>query len=628
MKICRVRSVLVLVALLSIVTNAIAQKDTDRVLVHTLNYIATDYQYAVKEGAVTDAEEYEEMKEFAGNAGRFIQDLQATQGNSDTLQQIAVYITELSSLIQQKAAVSEVNRTANAAKNLFIQLTGFSSYPATFPNLSKGKQLYMAQCALCHGMEGKGDGPGGKDLNPAPRNFTDAERMSIISPAHAFNTIRLGVEGTSMEAYPDYTDEEVWDLAFYVLAIRYGQTSATESAGLLNRFSVEQIATLSDAELKLTHKLTDVELAVLRTAKPDKNENQFIQKALQLLTQCQTEAEKGNYDAAFKLAALAYLEGVEPLELSLKASDPEMAEKIEAQILTLREQLKSRTDKAQIITAITDAKNTLHEIEQLLHKKEYSFWMAFFLSISIILREGLEAFLVIMVILSILNAGGIKATQWVHAGWIFAILCGIGLWFLSGTIIQNSVSRMEFIEAFVSLLAVAMLLYIGFWLHGKSEIGKWQKYVKELTHNAMKNKGEWGLFTLSFIVVFREVFESVLFLSALHIESGGQKMNAILLGVVTAAAITLSLAVIAIRFSAKLPIPKLFKISAFVMGLMAVVLTGKGFHSLQETGYMSIHELPVPRIELLGVYPTVETTAAQVVIFVLVFIIWNYKSAK
>lgn len=626
MKICRVRSLILLVSLLSIITNAIAQKDTDRVLVHTLNYIATDYQYAVKDGAVTDAEEYEEMKEFAGNAGRFIQDLQATQGNSDTLQQIAVYITELSSLIQQKAAVSEVNRTANAAKNLFIQLTGFSSYPATFPNLSKGKQLYIAQCALCHGMEGKGDGPGGKDLNPAPRNFTDRERMAIISPAHAFNTIRLGVEGTSMKGYPELSDEEAWALSFYIMTLQYGTPKAVGPAS--KAIALEQLATLNDTELKAAYALNGDELQYLRTTQPATDNNQYIKKSLSFLKECKAAYSAGKGGEAFRLAALAYLEGVEPLELSLKASDPQMANTIETQILALREKIKSNAPAAEVNEAISAAEETLRQIELLLQKKEYSFWMAFMLSISIILREGLEAFLVIMVILSILNAGGIKANKWVHAGWLTAIATGMVLWALSGKLIENSVSRMEFIEAFVSLLAVAMLLYIGFWLHGKSEIGKWQKYVKELTQKAMDNKGSWGLFTLSFVVVFREVFESVLFLSALHIESGGQKMNAILLGVVTAAAITLSLAVIAIRFSAKLPIPKLFKISAFVMGLMAVVLTGKGFHSLQETGYMSIHALPVPRIELLGIYPTIETTAAQLVILLAVVLIWNTKSNK
>jgi high-affinity iron transporter len=263
---------------------------------------------------------------------------------------------------------------------------------------------------------------------------------------------------------------------------------------------------------------------------------------------------------------------------------------------------------------------TLREAQSILEKKEYSFWLALFMSLSILLREGIEAFLVILVILSVLKAANIgTANKWVHGGWISAVLLGVLLWFLSNRLISGGLGNIEIIEGSISFIAVAMLLYIGFWLHGKSEITKWKEFVNSKIKSALNEKSLIGLASLSFFVVFREVFESVLFLSALNIESGGKQSNGILAGVVLAFALVLVLAFFVLRFSARLPIPKLFKISSLVMGLLAVVLIGKGIHSFQEISYIPVHGIPFIRIELLGVFPTLETTLGQALIVLILF---------
>jgi high-affinity iron transporter len=134
-----------------------------------------------------------------------------------------------------------------------------------------------------------------------------------------------------------------------------------------------------------------------------------------------------------------------------------------------------------------------------------------------------------------------------------------------------------------------------------------------------------GLFTLSFFVVFREVFESVLFLSAINIESSGKQEHAIILGVVVAFIMVIALAWVVLKFSAKLPIPKLFKISSIVMGALAVILAGKGVHSFQETGYITIHGYGfLPRVELLGIFPTTEALGAQVVVLLIVIYVMKF----
>jgi len=216
----------------------------------------------------------------------------------------------------------------------------------------------------------------------------------------------------------------------------------------------------------------------------------------------------------------------------------------------------------------------------------------------------------------------------VHVGWILAVGVGVLLWILGGQLIKMHRARIELIEGVISFVAVAMLLYIGFWLHGKSEAGKWKEYVTSKVKSVMNSNSLLGLLALSFFVVFREVFESVLFLSALNIESAGKQENAIILGVVLAFVLVITLAWIVLKFSTKLPIPKLFKISSFVMAVLAVVLAGKGTHSLQETGLVSIHQFPITRIELLGIFPTLETVLAQVLVFLLVRLVWKLSNAK
>jgi high-affinity iron transporter len=253
--------------------------------------------------------------------------------------------------------------------------------------------------------------------------------------------------------------------------------------------------------------------------------------------------------------------------------------------------------------------------------------LALLMAVSILLREGLEAFLVIMVILSVLKAANLKkSVWWVHGGWIAAIIAGIFIWIISGRLIKSQVGHMELMEGVISLLAVFMLLYIGFWLHGKSEIGRWKDYVNRMMKGAVARESMLGLAGLSFFVVFREVFESVLFLSALNMQAGGKQSEAIVLGVILAFAIIIVLAFILIGYSARLPIPKLFKISSLVMGLLAIILAGKGVHSLQETGHVSIHGLHIFRFELLGIFPTVETCVAQLVVALIIIVIWNTSS--
>src|SRR5699024_1815364 len=87
------------------------------------------------------------------------------------------------------------------------------------------KALYAQNCALCHGQNGKGDGPAGRSLDPIPSNFHDIDLMLNVSPYQAYSSIRLGVPGTAMVSFSgQFSDEEMWDLAFYIKSLRFRKT--------------------------------------------------------------------------------------------------------------------------------------------------------------------------------------------------------------------------------------------------------------------------------------------------------------------------------------------------------------------------------------------------------------------
>ena len=118
------------------------------------------------------------------------------------------------------------------------------------------------------------------------------------------------------------------------------------------------------------------------------------------------------------------------------------------------------------------------------------------------------------------------------------------------------------------------------------------------------------------MAVYREVFETVLFYSALSADGNG---NALLAGLGVGIALLAVLTWVLLKTSARMPIGKFFSITSVLVALLAVVLVGKGVAGLQEAGWVGATPILAPRIELLGIYPSMETVMAQVVILLVAF---------
>jgi high-affinity iron transporter len=252
---------------------------------------------------------------------------------------------------------------------------------------------------------------------------------------------------------------------------------------------------------------------------------------------------------------------------------------------------------------------------------------AFLGSFTILVREGLEALLVDVAMIAFLSkAERGDMLRYVHAGWVGALALGTVTWAVATYFVSISGASREVTEGLSSLFAAVVLLSVGMWMHQKSMAGMWQKYIHDKLSAALSRKSAWFMFGLSFIAVYREVFETILFYAALW-EQGNHE--ALLGGLAAGVAVLAAVAVALLKFSARLPIGKFFSWSSALVAVLAVVLTGKGIAALQEAGWLNASSISFPRVELLGVYPSLQSIGAQVVMAVLVAagFLWNARTA-
>src|SRR3546814_499718 len=220
-----------------------------------------------------------------------------------------------------------------------------------------------------------------------------------------------------------------------------------------------------------------------------------------------------------------------------------------------------------------------------------------------------------------------EAMPYVHGGWIGALVAGGATWLAATYLIDISGASRELTEGFAALFAAAVLVSVGIWMHGKSKADAWQRYIREKLSHALSRGSMWFLFLLAFVVVYREAFETVLFYAALW--SQGHH-GAILAGAAAAVAALAVIAWLMLRYSRRMPFGTFFAVSAVLVAVLAVVLAGKGVAALQEAGWVPMAMFDGPRIDLLGIHPTVQGISVQLAVLAVLVIgfIWNTRNAR
>lgn len=598
-------------------------------LLQLVDYMGVDYPEAVQNGAIINEFEYAEMQEFAGRIQSEIDQLEPTAATA-----------ELKTLSQQLSAgvAGMIDPPAIAGMTQAIRELLMSNYeivltPVGIPDLNRARMLYTENCASCHGETGLGNGPLAVGMEPAPTDFHEAARAEQRSLFGLYNTITLGVAGTPMPARPDLSDMDRWALAFYVggLYADNALIQAGETAWQQTPLNLDDAVTLSPAELAGANPQGEAlalwvrhNPAALFSGKSDPL--QFSRETLASSLQLYKD---GKPTEAQDASVTAYLEGFELIEAALSNVDADLMKRTEVAMMAYRNGIADRLDIEQLQQKYDEAIALLDESAAALSGGTLSPSVAFSGSLIILLREGLEIILVLAAIITFLvKSERSDALKYVHAGWVLALVAGVATWAVSAYVFTISGATREITEGVTALVAAAILLYVGFWMHRNSSSKAWSQYLKSKVQTALDTRTLWTLAVVSFLAVYREIFEIILFYQALWAQVNADAHSAVFYGAVLALALLAITTWLIYKFGMRLPLKQFFTVSAIIMITLAFIFTGKGIAALQEAGSLPSTHVPGPTIELLGIYPNAQALVLQAIVVLLAFAIFFYDRVE
>lgn len=626
--------ILIIISALVISSNGWTKTTSEQVktkqIWQLLDYLAVDYGAAVKDGKIISAPEYAEMQEFALSAENQLGELPA----NDTKKLLQARAAQLRGLIAEKSTAAIVSTSARELAGALLTAYPVPVSPGRTPDLKLGARLFQAQCASCHGNLGHGDGPLAASLNPPPIALSGHDRAKERSLFALHQIITNGVKGTAMPTFAQLTDNERWAIAFFASNLSFSdadreagkklwETNPTLRASLptLNLLSQTSEASLAKS---IPARQAGLLMAYLKSNPQvlEREESDSLALSKLRLKESLIALDKGDISVASRLAISAYLDGFEPIEPALATKDKMLFNSIEKNMGEFRiavtagkqdeahaieQQLAAKLDRAQIVLE----SNNSDPISTLIS------------ALTILLREGIEALLVVVAMIAFLKRAERKdVLQYVHAGWISALAAGGLTWVMATYLVTFTGASREMTAGYSSLFAAVVLLSVGIWMHQKSLAGRWQQYVKDKLSSALNKRSALMLFLLSFVTVYREVFETVLFYAALWGDgNGGYLMMGLLLGV----AILIAIATVLLKTTARLPISQFFAVSSALVAILAFVLVGKGVTALQEAGVINVTPIAMPRIDLLGIYPSLQSILAQTVILVIIIVSFAYN---
>ncbi|WP_379971292.1 FTR1 family protein [Ectobacillus sp. sgz5001026] len=255
-------------------------------------------------------------------------------------------------------------------------------------------------------------------------------------------------------------------------------------------------------------------------------------------------------------------------------------------------------------------------------KTSYTIWDAAMIPI----REGLEALLVVAALLAVVKKSGEKKGKvwiWggVSAGLIFSAILAVIVKFVftSGAFGQNNF----LISGWTGIIAAVMLLYMSYWLHSKSNIAEWNQYIHNKSQSALNTGRIVSLGFLSFLAVFREGTETVLFIIGMVNQISTEQL---IIGVLIGLGILAVVAYLMLVIGIKLPMRPFFLVSSLIVFYMCFKFTGLGIHSFQLAGSLpSTTSGYLPSIDFLGFYPSWQSALPQIalLLFALGALLWS-----
>ncbi len=594
-----------------------AQPDSPQPLrrvIALLEYVQSDYAHAVgDQGELLSPTEYQEQIGFVEDAAR---ELRAdVDGKGEDL---AKRLDALAARVTRRAPPAEVAATARALRDEIAARFAVVLLPLHAPDLARGRQIYLQACAACHGADGHPNTALGLQTKP-PDFRTEA---GPLSPRRIFSAATYGVPKTQMPAFDTgLSDPERWDVAFYVLSLahpnatQHGLTLA-RAALLPTRYA--DLASLSDDELRarlaaagLSPQEQEEALAAVRAGpftEPETSADaQGLAQARSAVQRAVAQARRGDRDGARSALISAYLDHFEAHEAGLRARDPQLVQDIEAQFLALRGSIDGKDRQLEANAARLDAL-----LEKADARGPGGGLVAFVAALAIALREGLEAAVLVAAMLALLRKAGRAAdAHAVHAGWISALAAGAVTWWLSGMlIVRLSGAHRELIEGVLQLVLAALILYASHWLFAAMSS---RRMVSAFFHRTMAGAGGVVVLGLTFIAVYREMFETVLFFRGLLLEEPGNGAS-IAAGALSGLCALIALVAVFQRVGRKLKPRPLLVTCGALLSALAILMVGNGVRSLQVLGVLPLTVWGPFQLPALGVYATREGVLAQALV--------------
>ena len=584
---------------------------------HLLDYIGADYPPTVEAGKVIDESEYREQIEFLGVLQSLVAELPQRPERAELIKGVDELLAAVSAH-QDGAVVARQARQLGAKLAVAYEV---SQAPAITPDPTRGAPLYAQHCSVCHGTAGTGDGPASTGMTPPPANLRDATRLDRLSLYAIYNTLGLGVEGTDMPSFADQLDDrQRWDLATYIA----GFTADPAAAKSEQPFNLADLARQTPNEVLAASGPAAAATFRAQRAQPP----QVKRGPAQLLDYTATTLDKslaafrnGDHEQAYDLSVAAYLEGFELVESSLDNVDANVRKDTEKALMAYRQSLQDGLPVEQVRQRLDVAKGKLTESAGLLGSDGLSWSLSYISGLLILLREGLEAILVLAAILAFLrNTGQQSAVRSVNVGWGLALLAGLATWALAAYVIDVSGAQRELLEGCTALFASVMVLWLGVWMHDRRHAAAWQDYIKS---SLVGGGGRFGFAMLAFFSVYRELFEVILFYETLWLQAGPAGHNAVLAGGATALVLLVGLAWVILRGSAKLPLALFFGINAALLCALSVVFAGHGVKALQEAGIFGTRPVAFFDFDWLGIHADAYSLSAQAVAILAIVVLYG-----
>jgi high-affinity iron transporter len=328
--------------------------------------------------------------------------------------------------------------------------------------------------------------------------------------------------------------------------------------------------------------------------------------------------KQGKVEEAYDQAKTGYLDHFEYVEIPLRVAAPDLTAEAETKFAEIRGLIKDKAPVDVVRTNIIELRRLIDDTERRL--TDTGFNAAAVVagqSFLIIFREGLEAVLLLTALLGYLEAT--KATQY-RKPITWGVIIGLAATAVTYLVLRSILAVLpvgrEVLEAAVATAAVAVLLYISFWLIARLEHRRWMEFLRSRLFNAVSIGSTTALVLVGFTAMYREGLETALLYQAL-VEFGEGLGWWIVVGLAVGLIALAVVSYLIFRLGRRLPIKTFLVCAVLLLMGTSVAFLGNAVRSLQTADLIGLTPIdglphaPIFLAQALGYWPSVQTLASQ-----------------